>query len=127
MTLRVLEVPAGGGGRRLDQTLAALVPDHSRSFLARLIDEGAVRVEGVTIDRRSHLVDEGAPIEVEIPEPQPVAVRSQEIAIEILHQDQDLAVIDKPAGLVVHPSAGHAEGTLVNALLYHLEDLSGIG
>jgi 23S rRNA pseudouridine1911/1915/1917 synthase len=112
---------------RLDRALAELLPDLSRSFLARLVDEGHVAVDGRPVGKVSFRVAAGQEVTLDIPPPAPAAAVSQELPLTILYEDADLVVIDKPAGLVVHPAAGHAEGTLVNALLFHIHDLSGVG
>ncbi|HYM59442.1 MAG TPA: RluA family pseudouridine synthase [Thermoanaerobaculia bacterium] len=112
---------------RLDRALSLLLPDRSRSFLARLVEEGHVFLDGAPAQKPSHKVDVGQRIEVEIPAPAEVAVASQDLPISVLYEDSDLLAIDKPAGLVVHPAAGHPDKTLVNALLFHVTDLSGIG
>jgi 23S rRNA pseudouridine1911/1915/1917 synthase len=104
-----------------------MFPDHSRSYLAKLIEEGRVTVGGAAATKPSQRVESGQRVEVEIPPPAPSTVVSQDIPIDILFEDADLVVIDKPPGLVVHPAAGHADQTLVNALLFHVQDLSGIG
>jgi len=114
-------------GTRLDRALAARIPEHSRSFLARLIDEGRVMLDGRPAPRPSIRVAEGQNAAIDIPAPVPASAESQEIPLSILFEDSDLVVINKPAGLVVHPAAGHADRTLVNALLFHVHDLSGIG
>jgi 23S rRNA pseudouridine1911/1915/1917 synthase len=114
-------------GARLDRALAARLPEHSRSFLVRLIDEGRVTLDGKPAPRPSLRVSEGQNAEIDIPPPVAATATSQEMPLSILYEDSDLVVIDKPAGLVVHPAAGHADRTLVNALLFHVQDLSGIG
>lgn len=114
-------------GLRLDRALAALRPDLSRSFLARLIAEGRVTVDGKKTEKPSVRVVAGQRVEVEIPPPVPTDVSSQDLPLSVLFEDDDLAVIEKPAGIVVHPAAGHADRTLVNALLFHVRNLSGIG
>ncbi|HEX8173355.1 MAG TPA: RluA family pseudouridine synthase [Thermoanaerobaculia bacterium] len=114
-------------GLRLDRALGELFPEHSRSFLARLIEEGRVRLDHAVAAKASQRVESGQRVTVEIPAPAPSGLASQDLPLTILHEDDDLVVIDKPAGLVVHPAAGHADGTLVNALLFHVKDLSGIG
>jgi 23S rRNA pseudouridine1911/1915/1917 synthase len=114
-------------GTRLDRALAARMPEHSRSFLARLIEEGRVRLDGRPAPRPSIRVAKGQNATIEIPAPGPASAESQEIPLSILFEDSELVVINKPAGLVVHPAAGHADRTLVNALLFHVHDLSGIG
>jgi 23S rRNA pseudouridine1911/1915/1917 synthase len=112
---------------RLDAVLAKNLPELSRSRLAALIRAGAVTVDGVVIDRPAARAFAGSTIRVEVPDPTPDTAIAQDLPLSIVYQDADLAVIDKAAGMVVHPSAGHADGTLVNALLHHLTDLSGIG
>lgn len=114
-------------GARLDRALGELFPEHSRSALARLIEEGCVRVDGVVRAKPSHRVAAGQQVELELPEAAPSGLVSQDIPIETLYEDGDVVVIDKPPGLVVHPAAGHPDQTLVNALLFHVKDLSGIG
>jgi 23S rRNA pseudouridine1911/1915/1917 synthase len=114
-------------GLRLDRALADLFPSHSRSFLGRLIEDGHVRIDGAVVAKVSQHVAPGHEVAIEIPPPAPSSVASQEIPLHIIHEDANLVVIDKPAGLVVHPAAGHADGTLVNALIFHVKDLSGVG
>jgi 23S rRNA pseudouridine1911/1915/1917 synthase len=114
-------------GARLDRALAALLPEHSRSFIARLIQNGHVALDGRAAEKPSLRVAAGQEIDVEVPPPSPSTVVSQDLPLTILYQDADIAVIDKPAGLVVHPAAGHTDRTLVNALLFHVDDLSGVG
>jgi 23S rRNA pseudouridine1911/1915/1917 synthase len=114
-------------GFRLDRALASLLPELSRSALARLINEGRVAVDGRPAWKASFRVAAGQELVVEVPPPTPSGVVSQNLPLTILFEDDDLVVIDKPAGLVVHPAAGHADQTLVNALLFHVRDLSGIG
>jgi 23S rRNA pseudouridine1911/1915/1917 synthase len=92
-----------------------------------LIDDGHVTVEGSTARKASVRISAGQRVEVEIPPTAPTQLVAQEIPLTILYDDPDIAVIDKPAGLVVHPAAGHADRTLVNALMFHLPDLSGVG
>lgn len=100
----------------------------SRSRLARLIDAGAVRVNGTMVTDAKARVAEGDTVEIEVAEAAEVATAPQDIPLEILHEDADLVVVNKPAGMVVHPAPGSPEGTLVNALLHHFGgDLSGIG
>ena len=114
-------------GLRLDRALAELMPEHSRSSLARLIEEGRVSLDGRKAEKSSMRVAAGQRVEVEIPPPAPSGVASQDLPLTILFEDDDLVIIDKPAGVVVHPAAGHSDRTLVNALLFHVRNLSGIG
>lgn len=120
-------VAAGQAGVRLDRALADLFPDHSRSFLAGLIEQGSVRIDGSVASKPSRRVDVGQHITIEIPAAVPSGVVSQDIPLTVLFEDEDVVAIDKPPGLVVHPAAGHPDQTLVNALLFHVRDLSGIG
>ncbi len=113
-------------GQRLDRYLAARLPELSRTRVQELIDEGRVRVQG-SAARRAYRVAAGEAVEVEaLPRP-PLRAVPEPIPIEILYEDEDLVVVNKPAGMVVHAGAGHASGTLVNALLHRLEKLSGAG
>ncbi len=111
---------------RLDCFLAGVLPEISRSQLKRLIDEGRVTLGGMPAKAGTRLKG-GEQIAVRVPEAVPAETPSQDIPLVILFEDSQLIVIDKPAGMVVHPAPGHAEGTLVNALLHHCRDLSGIG
>lgn len=121
------QVPESEDGARLDRALARMFPEHSRSYLAKLVEQGHVSVNTKLAEKTSLRVTAGQPITVDFPPPQAVDVESQDLPLSILYEDADLVVIDKPAGLVVHPAAGHADRTLVNALLFHVKDLSGVG
>lgn len=113
---------------RLDKALAAAFPDVSRARFQALIAEGAVTVEGATVTEARHKVKPGESLRVVLPEAAPALPQAEDIALPIVFEDDDLIVIDKPAGLVVHPGAGNETGTLVNALIAHCGDsLSGIG
>jgi 23S rRNA pseudouridine1911/1915/1917 synthase len=111
---------------RLDALIPLFLPEVSRSRAAALVTAGEVRLNG-TVPRKSTRAVAGDVIEITIPPPSPSTVRPQDIPLHICYEDADLLVIDKPAGLVVHPAPGHADGTLVNALLHHAAGLSGIG
>ena len=113
-------------GERLDRYLAEAVPGLSRSQAQRLIDDGHVVVAGRTA-RANLSLKAGDRIEVDAPEPAPASAEPEDIPLPVLYEDSDLLVVNKPAGMVVHPAAGHSSGTLVNALLHHVDDLSGIG
>jgi 23S rRNA pseudouridine1911/1915/1917 synthase len=117
---------AAPAGERIDAWLARAVPELSRSQAAQLIEAGHVRRNG-RIPRKSEKTEEGDQIEVDLPSAQPSSLIPEAIPLNIVYEDNDLLVIDKAAGLVVHPSPGHARGTLVHALLHHVQDLSGIG
>jgi 23S rRNA pseudouridine1911/1915/1917 synthase len=122
----VLTVEPGEAGVRLDRWLAARLPEVSRARLQALIAEGAVRVDGGAA-RAASRVRAGQSVEVAVPAPAAAAPQPEDIPLRVVHEDADLLVVDKPAGLVVHPGAGTAAGTLVNALLHRVKDLSGIG
>jgi 23S rRNA pseudouridine1911/1915/1917 synthase len=126
-TLRI-PFPAEDSGSRLDQALARHVAALSRSRLQALIRDGRLTLDGREERDPSRRLAGGEEAALEIPPPEPATPRAQDIPLDVVHEDADLIVIDKPAGLVVHPAAGHAEGTLVNALIAHCgESLSGVG
>lgn len=115
------------GGLRLDSFLASRLPETTRSAAARLIEAGRVTVDG-GVPAKSLKLSGGETVSVVLPDPEPLAARGQEIALDVVYEDGDVIVVNKPAGLVVHPAPGHPDGTLVNALLYHCGDsLSGVG
>ena len=121
-----LEVGTEHAGERLDRFLTSVLAGQSRAQVQRLIKQACVRV-GSAPPRANTLVKAGDRIVVELPEPVPSEVEAEAIPLAILYEDTDIVVVDKPAGMVVHPAAGHAGGTRVNALLHHIRDLSGIG
>jgi 23S rRNA pseudouridine1911/1915/1917 synthase len=123
---RTFTVGEDGEGMRLDRFLVSVLPGHSRSQIQRLIREEQVRIDGRDA-RANQTVRIGQQISVEIPAPVDPEPQPEALPLTILYQDRDVIVIDKPAGMVVHPAAGHESGTLVNALLHHIDDLSGIG
>ena len=116
-------------GERLDRALAAALPTLTRSRVKALIESRRVALaDGATIEEPSRKVKTGERVVVDIPEPEPATPQAQSMALDILYEDADLLVLDKPAGLVVHPAPGNPDNTLVNALLAHCGDsLSGIG
>ena len=115
-------------GLRLDRALARHLPELSRTRLQALISEGRLRRDGVPVTNGSAKVGAGARFTLELPAPEPAEPVAQDIPLDIVFEDDDLIVIDKPAGLVVHPAPGNPDGTLVNALLFHCgASLSGIG
>lgn len=124
---RSFTVPAERGGARLDAALAGLTDETSRSQLARQIAEGAVSVNGEVCRSSSRKVRAGDRIEWLPPPATPTELLAQAIPLQVLFEDEFLVVVDKPAGMVVHPAPGHEDGTLVNALLAHCQDLRGIG
>ena len=113
-------------GLRLDHFLVSVVPGQSRSHLQRLIEEGHVTVNGRPAKANLRL-KLGVSVDIDIPEPRDPVPAPENIELPIVYEDADLVVVNKPPGMVVHPAAGHDSGTLVNALLYHVDDLSGIG
>ena len=114
------------GKIRLDQYLAAHLPELSRSRIQNLIKSGDVLVNGSPAKPKNP-VSRGDSITVRIPEPEPAEAQPQDIPLDILYEDEDVVVINKESGMVVHPAAGNPDGTIVNALLHHCGDLSGIG
>ena len=113
-------------GARLDHCITAVLPERSRSQIQRLIRDGHVLLNQRPV-RASHAVHAGDIIDLKIPAPVPSTPVPEALPITVIHDDLDLVVVDKPAGMVVHPAVGHAGGTLVNALLHHVTGLSGIG
>jgi 23S rRNA pseudouridine1911/1915/1917 synthase len=120
-------VEAGQAGERVDALIAMVVPALSRAAVQRLIDDAHVRINDVAVKKPGHRVRAGDAIDVAVPPPESIEMVPEDLPLAVLYEDADIIVIDKPAGLVVHPAAGHARGTLVNALLFHCKDLSGIG
>ncbi len=118
--------PEDRPAERLDTFLSECLTDISRSQLKKLIDSGLITLNGEPTKASTKLKG-GESIQVSLPEPEPTKALPEDIPLHILYEDHDLIVIDKPAGMVVHPAAGHSQGTLVNALLYHCNDLAGIG
>lgn len=114
-------------GLRLDRVLANEIPGYSRSQIQRLIDEGHVALTRVKVVKANTSVRAGDAVVVQLPEATAAQPVAEDLPIDILYQDADLIIVNKPAGMVVHPGAGHDAGTLVNALLHHVTDLSGIG
>lgn len=120
------EISVEQAGERLDKTLSLLYPELSRSFFQKLIKEGQISVNSVP-RKAKYSVGEGDILCVTIPKAQEIAILPENIPLDILYEDADVLVVNKPKGMVVHPSAGHYSGTLVNAVLYHCKDsLSGI-
>lgn len=115
-----------GVGERLDAWIAARVPRLSRSRVAQLLEHGQITVNGRAA-RKSRRAEAGDVVEIELPAPEPSYAAAEDLPLSIVYEDADLLVLDKPAGIVVHPAPGHRSGTLVNALLHHVGDLSGIG
>lgn len=111
--------------QRLDKFLASVLTDSSRTYITKLIEEGKCMVNG-KIAKASLKVKQGDEVNIDLPEIKPLEVNKEDIPLDIVYEDKDILVINKPQGMVVHPSNGHWEHTLVNAILHHCEDLSGI-
>lgn len=121
-----LKVPEDHPAERLDCFLVERFPDLSRSQLKKLISSGQVLIDRAPA-KASLKLKGGELIEIDFPEPEPISAIAEDIPLKILYEDQHLIVVDKAPGMVVHPAAGHAQGTLVNALLHHCDDLAGVG
>ena len=114
-------------GERIDALLPHIVPELTRSGAQKLVENGDVLVNGTPV-RKNYKSAAGDVIEVCLPEPEPTELLPQEIPLDVIYEDDDVIVVNKPRGMVVHPAPGHPDGTLVNALLFHCGDsLSGIG
>lgn len=127
MTERRLQLVVPSRGGRLDVCLAGLAPDLSRTRLQSLIRQGHVRVDGVVADKAGLRLSGGERIALTIPEAAISGLIAEEIPLDVIFENADVLAVNKPAGLVVHPAAGHPSGTLVNAALAHAPDLEGIG
>lgn len=119
-------VTATDSGTRLDLYLATCLPAYSRARWQQLIREGRVTINA-KVSKANALIKENDRIDYTVPPPQSVSLEPQELPLEVLYEDRDIVVINKPPGLLVHPAPGHPAGTLVNALLFHCKDLAGIG
>ncbi|MCM1282246.1 MAG: RluA family pseudouridine synthase [Muribaculaceae bacterium] len=127
MRAEVFTVAAETAGERLDRFLGEIYPDFSRSFLQKLIREGNVLVSDKA-QKTGYSLRASDVVRVEIPDLQETDIQPENIPLDILYEDEDVLIVNKPKGMVVHPSAGHESGTLVNAVMYHCKDsLSGIG
>ena len=121
-----LELTADLAGERADQFLARTVPGLTRSGAQRLLEEGAVLCGGESV-KKNRKTAPGEVYTVDLPDPEPIQALPQDIPLDVVYEDEDVIVVNKPVGMVVHPAAGHPDGTLVNALLYHCgNSLSGI-
>ena len=121
-----LEVEIEHEGERLDKYLALIYPDQSRSYFQKIIKDGNVTIDGKAL-KASYRMSEGDIVTVVQPEAKSIEILAEDIPLDILYEDRDLLVVNKPKNMVVHPSAGHYSGTLVNAIMYHCKhDLSGI-
>ena len=126
---RIVEIvtDAASAGMRIDRVISGAVTDLSRSYIQDVISNGGATVDGVPV-KSSFKPKEGDVILFEVPDPEVYEVVPQDIPLDILYEDSDIIVINKPKGMPVHPSAGHTDGTVVNAVMFHCgSELSGIG
>jgi 23S rRNA pseudouridine1911/1915/1917 synthase len=125
--MRELTVTAEESGQRLDAFLSAQVEELTRSAVQKLMEEGRVTNAKGSAVKKNEKTTAGASYTLTLPDPEPVDILPQDIPLDVVYEDEDVIVVNKPVGLVVHPAPGHPDGTLVNALLYHCGDsLSGI-
>jgi 23S rRNA pseudouridine1911/1915/1917 synthase len=122
----VFELTGTGDDERVDRFIAEARPELSRTAVQRLIDAGDVTVNGATV-RAAYRVQPDDAIVVRVPPPRPTRLKPQPLPLDVLYEDADILVVNKTAGRVVHPGAGHPDGTLVNAVLAHCPDLRGVG
>ena len=127
MAEQVVTFSAQAAGERLDKLVAAELKDLSRTQIQRLIDDGFITVNGEVATKAAARLNGPVALQVRVPPPGPTGHTAENIPLDILFENDDLIVINKPAGMVVHPAAGHWEGTLVNAVLGHVPDLQGVG
>lgn len=109
-------------GKRLDSVLAGMMPEYSRSFIQKLFENGSITVGGDPCSEKKRKAAAGDIVEITIPQPERLEVEAEDIPLDIVYEDDELLVVDKPAGMVVHPAPGNHSGTLVNALMYHCGD-----
>ena len=120
-----LLIDSESAGERIDSFLASVFDSHSRSYFQKLLKEGRVTVNGAPV-KPSYETEPEDLVEIDFPEPEALSIEAENIPLDIVYEDSDVILINKPKGMVVHPAAGHFSGTMVNALLYHCKDLSGI-
>lgn len=126
MSLICLEVDENNIDERLDKFLSVMMPEQSRSYLQKIIKDGSVLVNGKS-QKSSYRMDEGDQVSIDLPELKEPEIEAEDIPLEVLYEDEYLLMVNKPKGMVVHPSAGHYSGTLVNAVMHHCKgQLSGI-
>ena len=116
-----------GESSRLDKFLVTRLPEFSRTRLQNLIENGSILVNGIVAHKSGQMINQGNLIEVHIPPPEPTELIPEVIPLDIIFENEDLMVVNKPAGMVVHPAAGHTSGTLVHAALAHAPEMTGIG
>ncbi|SOC35383.1 RluA family pseudouridine synthase [Ureibacillus acetophenoni] len=126
MTIVTYTIDENNAGERIDKALSTIATEWSRSQIASWIaDGGIVTVNGEEV-KAKYKVKVGDVVEIDVPEPEPLEVIPEDLDLEIVYEDADVLVVNKPKGMVVHPAPGHTTGTLVNGLMYHCKDLSGI-
>ena len=124
--MNIVEIYVGEeDNERLDTYIADELDEISRTYIQKLIKENLVLVNGKTMKAR-YLVKEGDYIEIELPQPKKLEINAENIPIDIVYEDEDVVIVNKSQGMVVHPAPGNYNGTLVNALLYHIDSLSSI-
>jgi len=123
---RVIEIVCEAEGARIDQYLSGELADFSRNYLQKLIAEGCVKLNGVVCLSKKQAIEFDDVIEITIPDPEVLDIVAEDIPLEIVYEDDDLLIVNKPQGMVVHPAPGNYSGTLVNALMYMAERLSSI-
>ncbi len=127
MNQEELIVSGDYAGWRLDKYLTEQYAEYTRSYLQKLIDGGCLSIKNKKITKSGYKLREGEVLSVVLPEPEPLVIEAEDIPLDIVYEDEDVILVNKPKGMVVHPAAGHTSGTLVNALMYHCRDsLSGI-
>lgn len=117
-----LTASAEDAGTRLDAFIGYNADELSRSYAVKLIEQGRVSLNGFPVSSKKQSVAEGDELVIDIPEPEPLDIKAEDIPLEIVYEDADVAVINKPRGMVVHPGPGNSSGTLVNAIMYHMGD-----
>ncbi|MDD6090801.1 MAG: RluA family pseudouridine synthase, partial [Clostridiales bacterium] len=123
----VIQITIEESGERIDALLTRILPQFSRSQIQKCLDSGAVTLGGKAL-KKNYRANAGDEVEIILPATQDIALEAQDIPLDIVYEDADIIVVNKPRGMVVHPAPGHTDGTLVNALMYHCGDsLSGIG
>ena len=117
-----IEIDAAQQGVRIDLVLSAALAETSRSFIQKLFEKEKISVNGTICDSKKYKVKTGDLVEITIPEPEILSVEAEDIPLDIVYEDEDVLVVNKPKGMVVHPAVGNYNGTLVNAIMYHCGD-----
>ena len=121
-----IEASGDWAGKRIDKVLSGYFSDYSRSFIKKLFDDGYIQVNG-KVSKPSYSVRTGDIFDISVPDPVSIDIEPENIPLDIIYEDDDVILVNKPKGMVVHPAPGHYSGTLVNGLMYHFKDsLSGI-